>query len=285
MSEPTSNRIRQLVQMPYQDYLQTPEWKAKRDEAVARDAGRCRLCYSSKDLQVHHRTYHRRGQEDLNDLTTLCRECHEAFHQRVTERELLAQWGESYVPLTEEEKEQKRERQQEDWECYLLGSLLLAPEEYRKTNITQIVDPEDFTDLSRQEIYRLLADSHPDSPIRWLPVHLHTEAMQCMAFVQEKTGGDLKFVASEIVNSGCRIKINILREKNRGLEDEMSLATEAGDKSKERILRQEIARLLRQIREIDAVMRLPRPQDAVGKEIPEPWEIRLTEIQKRQTGQ
>lgn len=30
---------------------------------------------------VHHRTYERRGDENLNDLTTLCQPCHERFHK------------------------------------------------------------------------------------------------------------------------------------------------------------------------------------------------------------
>jgi len=68
--------------MSYQEYLQTPEWAAKRQQILIRDEHRCRVCNGGEQLNVHHRTYERRGDEDLNDLTTLCQPCHEYFHNR-----------------------------------------------------------------------------------------------------------------------------------------------------------------------------------------------------------
>lgn len=62
-------RFIQLRTMPYEDYLKTSEWLAIRDQALYRDGHRCRACNSDKDLNVHHRTYERRGCEDLNDLS------------------------------------------------------------------------------------------------------------------------------------------------------------------------------------------------------------------------
>ena len=41
---------------------------------------RCQLCNTGGSLQVHHRTYQRRGYERLDDLTVLCRKCHERQH-------------------------------------------------------------------------------------------------------------------------------------------------------------------------------------------------------------
>ncbi len=81
----SDQRIQELKSMPYPEYLQTPEWAKKRQQILERDGGRCRICDSSESLNVHHRTYERRGNEDLNDLTTLCRRCHEHFHQREQE--------------------------------------------------------------------------------------------------------------------------------------------------------------------------------------------------------
>ncbi len=75
-------RIQELRTMPYLDYLQTPEWAAKRQQILDRDGHRCRVCNSTEQLNVHHRTYERRGDEDLDDLTTLCQPCHEYFHSR-----------------------------------------------------------------------------------------------------------------------------------------------------------------------------------------------------------
>jgi 5-methylcytosine-specific restriction endonuclease McrA len=72
--------VDRLAAMPYRDYLRTPEWRAVRERALMRDGHRCRLCNAPDNLNVHHRTYARRGDESLEDLTTLCRGCHEHFH-------------------------------------------------------------------------------------------------------------------------------------------------------------------------------------------------------------
>ena len=72
-----------LTTMQYAEYLETWEWKAKRAQAIALAGGRCRLCNRPQDnviLNVHHRTYDRRGYEDMDDLTVLCQDCHAKFH-------------------------------------------------------------------------------------------------------------------------------------------------------------------------------------------------------------
>ncbi len=68
--------------MPYPEYLQTPEWFAKRTAALRRASYRCQLCNRTGRLEVHHRTYARRGHEAPEDLIVLCNACHGAFHQR-----------------------------------------------------------------------------------------------------------------------------------------------------------------------------------------------------------
>jgi 5-methylcytosine-specific restriction endonuclease McrA len=65
--------------MPYREYLRTPEWTARRIGKIVDADGRCQVCNSPKDLEVHHRTYERRGAEKWNDLTVLCAECHGLF--------------------------------------------------------------------------------------------------------------------------------------------------------------------------------------------------------------
>jgi hypothetical protein len=64
--------------MPYPAYLRTPWWSWMREDANA--DGRCRLCGSRKQIDVHHNTYARRGFEDVFDLIPLCRLCHSEFH-------------------------------------------------------------------------------------------------------------------------------------------------------------------------------------------------------------
>lgn len=70
-----------LAAMPYTEYLESPEWQARR-KVMLRQAGyRCQVCNRDRRLHVHHRTYERRGMELPPDLVVLCDECHELFHQ------------------------------------------------------------------------------------------------------------------------------------------------------------------------------------------------------------
>lgn len=66
----------------YQEHLASSYWKAVRKLAMERDGNRCVLCNSPSDLVVHRRTYKNVGNEaeNLGDLSTLCRPCHEAHH-------------------------------------------------------------------------------------------------------------------------------------------------------------------------------------------------------------
>lgn len=77
---PDNDRLRQLRTMPYEEYLKTPEWRARRQKALRFAGFRCQVCNSPDRLEVHHRTYERRGHELLGDLTTLCNDCHMIFH-------------------------------------------------------------------------------------------------------------------------------------------------------------------------------------------------------------
>jgi len=77
----TPERLAELKAMPYKDYLRTPEWYRRRAVVLKFAAGRCQMCYSDKGpLNVHHRTYERRGAELLSDTILLCESCHALFH-------------------------------------------------------------------------------------------------------------------------------------------------------------------------------------------------------------
>jgi 5-methylcytosine-specific restriction endonuclease McrA len=83
------SRIEELKTMPYDEYLETPEWAEKRDAALKRAGHRCQICNASGSLNVHHRTYENRGDERSEDLTVLCDQCHALFHiSRVTAQPL-----------------------------------------------------------------------------------------------------------------------------------------------------------------------------------------------------
>lgn len=87
---------RNSVPPSYEAYLNSSLWEEKRQSAILRDGGKCRICNSGANLNAHHRTYDRFGNEDIEDLTTLCRACHAWFHAReraVTLSEFLAEAG------------------------------------------------------------------------------------------------------------------------------------------------------------------------------------------------
>ena len=62
-------------------YLNSPEWKTKRREALAHAHGRCEDCGSTRNLHVHHLTYKRHGHEEGRDLRVLCASCHRRRHR------------------------------------------------------------------------------------------------------------------------------------------------------------------------------------------------------------
>lgn len=64
----------------YREYIRSPEWRAKADAAKERAGHRCQLCNSDGQLDAHHRTYKRLGNEEPEDITVLCRDCHAKFH-------------------------------------------------------------------------------------------------------------------------------------------------------------------------------------------------------------
>lgn len=67
----------------YNMYLLSYAWRNKRGQRRAIDGDRCQgfMCFRVDHLQVHHKTYERIGDEDVeNDLITLCDRCHASEH-------------------------------------------------------------------------------------------------------------------------------------------------------------------------------------------------------------
>lgn len=66
----------------YQEYIQSEEWLLKADRAKRAAAHRCQICNRHEDeviLDAHHRTYDRLGKEMDEDITVLCRDCHDLY--------------------------------------------------------------------------------------------------------------------------------------------------------------------------------------------------------------
>lgn len=72
-----------LVALPYQEYLQSEHWQTVRRSALEAAGWQCELCgadYIDCSLEVHHKTYERRGRELPGDLQVLCADCHRSIH-------------------------------------------------------------------------------------------------------------------------------------------------------------------------------------------------------------
>jgi hypothetical protein len=78
--EAKRERLSQLRWMPYADYLKTDHWQSIRAETLDRCDNQCMVCNQDHGLDVHHRTYERRGRELPGDTIALCRWCHDLFH-------------------------------------------------------------------------------------------------------------------------------------------------------------------------------------------------------------
>lgn len=70
----------------YLDYLASPEWKVKRQEALECHGRLCNRCGSLNNLHVHHKTYKRLMNEEMRDLEILCKSCHFSHHLKEDKR-------------------------------------------------------------------------------------------------------------------------------------------------------------------------------------------------------
>jgi 5-methylcytosine-specific restriction endonuclease McrA len=94
----------------YATYLKSSQWREIRRQALAWAFHRCERCGSKPtDLEVHHLTYERLGDEHLHDLEVLCPPCHLAadaereakrereFYNRRLEGWASKRWGSDWV--------------------------------------------------------------------------------------------------------------------------------------------------------------------------------------------
>lgn len=65
----------------YKNYLKSKKWKVRRKQVLERDNYTCQEC-GNKAWQVHHLTYKRIFNERLNDLISLCEDCHKEIHNK-----------------------------------------------------------------------------------------------------------------------------------------------------------------------------------------------------------
>lgn len=72
----------------YLRYLESPEWKLKRDvflHAANYSCSSCGMNYVSRSgLEIHHKHYDTLKNEKWEDILVLCVSCHEAEHERIS---------------------------------------------------------------------------------------------------------------------------------------------------------------------------------------------------------
>jgi hypothetical protein len=77
----------------YYEYIASPAWKRKANAAKEAAGYRCQVCNKGKDngaqLDAHHRTYERLGNECPEDITVLCHKCHGLYHRFEAVAELV----------------------------------------------------------------------------------------------------------------------------------------------------------------------------------------------------
>ena len=72
---------RQYHYVDYHEYIHSEQWQKVRLERFRLDGFKCQLCGSGKNLEGHHVSYKHLGQpEEINDVVSLCKECHKKVH-------------------------------------------------------------------------------------------------------------------------------------------------------------------------------------------------------------
>ncbi len=74
------------LDVSYQEYLRSPEWKRKRNLVLKRDNNICQGCLVNEAEEVHHFHYEDVPNELLFDLISVCSGCHARIHQKHIEK-------------------------------------------------------------------------------------------------------------------------------------------------------------------------------------------------------
>lgn len=67
-------------QKAYLKYLESEHWAQIKLDLYAVRGFQCEVCFSTRSIQVHHKTYERIGREEPQDVILLCRPCHKKAH-------------------------------------------------------------------------------------------------------------------------------------------------------------------------------------------------------------
>ena len=76
----------------YEQYLNSKEWKKLRKIIFERDKNKCCICKINEASDVHHLTYKNLFNEKMEDLISVCRDCHLEIHKNL-ENELILKFN------------------------------------------------------------------------------------------------------------------------------------------------------------------------------------------------
>jgi hypothetical protein len=242
-------RLFRLRTMPYEEYLKTSEWLAKRQQVLERDEG-CRNCNAQENLEVHHRTYARRGYEDLRDLTVLCESCHEHFHQKKGQSDIM---GRTYIAPPDPNSERHGKTQ---WEYYLIGLLLHDPS--LTSYVCGIINPGDFMMTETREVYSLISsayqqhatDSSPLPAEQWVPAELLETIEQAKKRAESNLPENHDGYVQTIIRCAVRLKRNRLLQTQTEMTYQIDAAVRRGDQEAIQRLSQQLSVLQKELRTI-----------------------------------
>ena len=233
MNEPTKTRILELRSMPYEKYLKTSEWKQKRDQALERDGHCCRACNSDERLNVHHKTYARRGNEALNDLTTLCESCHRHFHEKISQQEIMDRtYQEPLIATSKEDQTQK-------WENYFVGMLIQHQD--LPPYVCGLLSEQEFATPDARMLYALLvkAASSDQSFDQLVTSDLEPVVSRIVELFKSKNLNEKPVDANAAIQLATWVKRANLLRRGEELQILVEEAVKADDKAKELELRKE----------------------------------------------
>lgn len=76
-----TNRLNELG-MTYREYLASDHWADVRSRFYRDNAKECKICRTTADIHLHHRTYKNLGRERMSDLVPLCGVHHDELHRK-----------------------------------------------------------------------------------------------------------------------------------------------------------------------------------------------------------
>jgi hypothetical protein len=90
-----------LINMDYQLYIKSEQWKRIAEKVKERAKYRCQVCAETANLAAHHNSYENLGDEEnhMEDLVCLCRRCHEKHHGK-TGRPRVARYKRPEPPIS-----------------------------------------------------------------------------------------------------------------------------------------------------------------------------------------